>query len=1183
MKRILSIIITVAMLMSSIGAFAAAYPADKASAYVLDSSFDGKEHGDIVYSINGATNVTGVYGKAADDVSGLFAEGSESAYYYLEYKHGEPIYLDNGAELDGYLVVEYNFKPVDNDFVFAQIAVSTRQHSVSEQIRPTTSGYNIYGWNHVKWVYDPTGHGDFAADESGSYDGIAEGTVLGTTTTYLNGVKLGEDKVISTTSTTNYNMGAESILIQIYSGDKSNVHSAYIDDVKIYKTTENTAPVTAEITAGNTFTVSGTNIAATSATTVADIAAANPSLASVAAYKDADMKNKLADDEQIDIDNYVVAKSTDGLYTTYKVADPMEASYLVNITDGIVDGAGVTIARLTSAAETGVGGKASYDAAAKLTYNANGSTDLNGYVSYQGYTNDGTHPYFVAEFNYYPDTATNLFMYTAQNVPVAKSINVGSNGIVAKQWNKILLFIDYSGDYPVARVFANGVEIEGCKVEHSDSTKNIFGVNKNEIRIGYISNESAALTAYVDDLKMYETDVAPTAADTAAPKLVSNDKVEIATGVIKTALGTSVADLDTDVTADVYAYVDGAATDMLVDGAEVVVIGKNAAIGYYKVKVDEETNMLVSISNLADIEATKTAVVRATASEVTGFGGKDASDASVKLVQNGSIDSSIYSMYIQNNWGTVVDATDTEAATWDKADYTGYLVYEANIYIENITSLKLQTNNGQAITGEFIGGLTAGRWCKVVAIVNETGDANDGKAIVYVDGEVAADWTDHKFGTESGKTLRNNIRLVATGIKYDKEADTSAITDFGTMYIDDIKIYETTVMPVVKQEEAVTAIVSEGITSSGTLIRGTVETVDGFAGKTAENSVYKITRTEESPNESDAFHYVTWNRKLDEAKYLVFESDIYSDSNYGGAYYATKGHAPVGTSGRIANGILGADKWNRYVTVVDIDNGYTADTYMNGVLVEEDIATPFMSAVGYNVIRTVFPLEIGESVYCDNYRIYETNKYPEIEMSSVVENGIYENGVVTDNYLYVVKGTTVDEAAVMLYSGAIVYTDSTLTTEELGSAEVYNGLVAAVIDAENDLYYSRKIVVIDAVPELDQSEFVILGADSGSTMEPVTVVANMAAGDVFVMKQDTVQNVTEVNEDGETVTTVEEGIGTRELIIAEEDGIEISTIVPQAENGKLRAFMIDNLTSIRPLGGQTVIECPFPVVEVEAK
>ena len=1190
MKRILSIILTMAMLLTSISAFAIAYPADRANADVLDSNFAQATIGNFKSSVgNGGVNVSGMFGKSADDVSGLYEDGT-GAYYYIRYIHGEPIYMDNGAELEGKLVVEFNFKPVNNDFKFAQIAISERQRNASEQITPETKGYNPYGWNHVKWVYDPTGHGDFSQLGADGKYVIEEGAVLGTTVTYLNGVQLGTGpKTIKNKNTDDavFNLGASDVLVQVYSGDKVNSHSAYIDDIKVYKEAAPAAPASAVLVAGSTYAVDGYTIIANSETKVSDIKAANSAL-EIKAYTDNSFATELAEDAVIGIDIYIVAKSADGLYGTYRVADPMEASYLVNIADGSIAGTGISNVRFDVAREFGVGGKLPTDVSAKITHkhDDNNPNDWSSYIGYARYTNTDKTKFFVTEFNYYPVTATSLFIATAKNTGIVKGMSL--DVIKANQWNKVAMYVDYAGENPVGHLFINGVEHENYKVEHATEGRK-FGIDAHDIRIGYQSPKDTPQSAYIDDLKIYETETRPTAALTQAPVLVSNSKTTIEGYVIKTELGATVADLETDGDATINAIsADGAATQALTDGTKVAVIGKNKAIKTYTVNVKKDVTDIKNITSYSEYTAAKLSNPRAVASEVMGFGGKEADDSAVKLAQEGkpeNVNSTHYNWYIQDTWGTSTKPEGDNPSVWDKENFSGYFVLETDLYNQSITGMQFVTDQGAVVSKGFT--VPTGKWSKVVLIVNQSGDENHGKAIVYIDGEKATDWVEHCLGQEhsSTKVKKNSIRFIANGLKIEKDADYSAVTDFGTAYIDNYKMYETTVFPGKEDIVIKDTVVVE--CNPDRWVRGVVEEVDGFAGKTADNKVYKVTLAENASEET-AYSEITWNRISDESQYLVIQSEVYSDYNYGGVYYATSQHSPLGGNFANASGVMGAGKWNKYIVVIDLNNEYTADVYINGKLVQEAASTSFMTTYNdgkniRNLIRMVYPLEAEDATsYFDNYKVYETKTYPEIAMSPVADNGIYGKIVLTDNYVYAEEGTIVDDIAAVMGKGTYIYTDNTFVTEEMSGAEAYNGLVAAIVDAETDSIYSRKIVVVDNVPELGDSEFALF-AESNNTTEPFTVVANVKAGDVFVVKRDIIKKVTDVDEEGNALGEAYDTFGTvtSVLEIAEKDGVIIRTIVPDEHNGKYRAFMFDNITSIRPLGQQKSVNIDFPAKEVD--
>ena len=1233
MKKVLSIILVVAMLFSmSMSAFASAW-GDSNAAVTLDSGFDFSSASTPFVLSGGTANVVkGAFGKDANDESVIITEGTGSKYFYMMHDHGEPIYLEGGSILDGYLIIEFNFKLVGDGISFVQAALSGRQHSLSHKISPNTEGYNSYGWNNVRVVYDPSDCGDLTL-----YNGIAagtegaapKGTKYGNVTTYLNGVPVGAtaDNPYGTMELLSeeegwFNMGVNSILIQAYSGDGTGTHDTYIDDIKVYKSDWNEAPFFPYLEDGDTYTVVGNNIILSDTTAVDTVINNMADTNSAIAYVDSTLAAKVSGNN-LSSGNVIVARSSDGEYYTYfTVSDPAEDSkYLVNNKNGALDG--LTKQKFTVETATGVGGKHMNDISTKLTSWTSAEMsnyDGNGYIVFD-YTK--TSNYLVAEFNYYPTDSMSqkFFVLTNGNANVA-----GHYVAELNKWSKVMVYIDFTGESTVAHMYVNGVKVaENVATGFND---------KSQLRIGnYGEKEGDYHTAYIDDIRIYETAEVP--ADTTAPAaLASSDIASVSGNIVTVKSGTKSSDLAAANADDsVRGYTNSSCTanvDVLYDGAVIVVeSAENASLNYYTVAIENDSSIVYQAD---DATAFTNNVVRAAKSPVTGLAGKAADDESIKLVQNKTYDQTAYTMYYDMSWGT-----STSFDSWDKSDYVGYLVYEINLYNESLTSVYLATDQNTPVSNVInASDLEEGKWNKIAFVLDFSGGANTGKSFIYVNGNrIDTGKSTSALGTEyaSQKRLKNTLRLLLSGAAVVKNEDgtvTEVPEDCGTAYIDNINVYESTGFPDLAMPELgseyidadgrftlTTEIKVSDITSdytvrvyeddsyaalvaddaavadgnvivveneSGSLTyypaenwdgttlitntmptsfnRGSVEAVTGVAGKAANDTVYKITRTNES--DSNVFSQETWSgTKLnDNSKYIVFEANIMPTSGYNaGFHFATNTHKDISSRVNVSDNTFFPGRWNKIVAVMDLADN-TVDTYANGKLLAEDDETLF-GTTGFNAIRFVLYLPVDEYMYADDYRIYEAIDYPEIDLAPERVNGIFEDVITTNDLIYTTADMTVADIKA-LYTldsdeSIKVCTGLDMAKQLADNAVVTDGAVV-LISAPGENYYYNIIKVVDEIPAAEEGKITVLGDASGE----FTIITKAKAGNLLAVKQ--------INNLGKLISIKH---------LDFEEGDVVYSFHPNFVHGEVRAFVIDSVDTMKPLAKVTTLECTLGEAAVE--
>ena len=1223
MKRILSIILVIAMLTSmSISAFADAYP-EFDDALTLTEGFDITSS-TTPYAISGASAkkvVTGVYGKEANDESVLITEGENQKYFYISHKHGESIYLDGGKELEGYLVVDFNFKLTDNDIKFVQAAVSGRQHPLSHAISTSSPGYNHIGWNNVRAVYDPTGHADIAqynGKKKGDEGAAPKGTVYGSVTTYLNGVEQGT-RVLKSDDEGWFSFGFDSILVQVVSGNEEAVHNTYIDDIKIYKSDWNEAPIIPYIEDGDTFTVEEDTILLSDTTSVNSVISAIEDKSSAIVYTNSTLSTRHTG-TNLSKGNVIVARGIDDeVYKYFTVDIKDDNTYLVNASKGTIEGMGSQ--KFTVSSVAGLGGKSTEDKSVMLksyTLTESSSYDGNGYLTFD-YTKNSD--YLVAEFNYYPveDRARKMMIVTNRNAGVT-----GEYKADAGKWNKVMFYIDFTGEKPLAHLFLNGVRMTA---ETGSETK-FDGATNKQLRIGYYGDDTDAkeyFTAYIDDIKIYESVAAPSA-DRSTPALIaSSEKVSVSGNVVTVKSGTTAADLVAANSEDIVRVYKNstctAAASTLFDGAVAVVeSSSNASLNYYEIAIEKDSSVIYQVN---DFTAFTKSPARANKSEIIGVAGKAADDSSIVLQQTRKLDNGIYNMYLDIPWGT-----STSLDSWDKSDFVGYLVYEFNVLNKSINSIRLATDQNSPVSCDIVPSVLAdNQWNKVSIVLDYSGSANTGKSTVYVNGKpVGTSVSTSALGAEykSANRRKNTLRLLFTGPNGTKDANgeyMEAPADCGTVYVDDIAIYEATGMPdisvpvldgkyldedgrfivgndvkvsEIQTENAVrvytddkftqladnNAVVADGNVvvledAKGTLsyfiaevwdgttvisnklptniARGKVETVPGFAGKDASDTVTKITRT--SVEDSNSFLYENWSgTKLNEnSKYIAFEANVLpndNDYNYG-FHFATAQHSLVSERINMADNNFMPGRWNKIVAVMDIETR-NVHTYVNGKLIDTELVTGFSNGTNL-AIRIVLYMPNGDCMYIDDYKIYESINYPEVYEAPERFEGVSADYVVSNDLVY----TTASKKVADIKSLYTLDANETIDVYSVDfgskladSANIVDGAVV-VVTGPNNNYYSNLVNVIDSIPVPEVGKIKILGDGNGE----FTIVTKANEGTLLC-----VRNILAKGD-----------VSEKYLDFVEDD--VVMSFHPIIGHGTIKMFAIEDFASLKPLDKVVTLEC----------
>lgn len=785
MKKLLSLVLTIAMLASMLSvpmtAVAKSYSdIDLRSGFAADTSF-----------VNNCTEtaVYGIAGKDASDESVAVKEHANTWTSWYQYNHGEELYFENGEPMEGYLVVELNFMAPDADYL-EEFIFGLSNNQARMTANPTAKiKKNIGKWNHMRMVYWADGTNcDFIDFEDNVPNEAAK---LGSTVLYLNGEEIGTKDI--TCSATQYSNPIDTMLLEVYSGDKTVQHITYYDDIKIYKSATNPgAQANAAIEAASGYTVANGTITlgADAAVTPSDIAGANSGY-EITAFDGIALGTQLESTANLALGNCVVAKSPDGVYTYYDVAD-VSTNILFAENDGTF--ASEWCKKMTQESASGVAGKALTDESVLFT------TDLE--------TFDGN--MMINKDNYYTKTK-NYFVIEANINPVddeydMPSVSVHTNshavvgnftGLALDKWNKYLMYVDFTGDTPKSYVYVNGT-----LVRENDAPAT-FG-SGSTVRMCFNGDKTnpAAYSVYLDDFKIYETNNKPAGTtETALPVPASNASYSVSNGTLNVLPGVTVAQVKA-ANANARIFADSTCTayaseDAQMDNGMVFAVENShnalgvypVAISYGEVEIDLRTG---------DDGSAFPSVANGSGEAVNGFAGKDATDKVLAVTVNTDT-------YIAlKSWGTVVKTGSDNSTTpsWSKSDYNGYLVAEASIFnIDNTTIALVTTQTGQ-VSGNVASYIPANEWARVKFVYNAVdGDANEGKTMTYVNGKAVTGWVNSVFGKMAAYSTNN---YMCNDIRISMKGSTSGVA---ATYIDDIRVYE---IPSLRAEETVAFTAPEG-------------------------------------------------------------------------------------------------------------------------------------------------------------------------------------------------------------------------------------------------------------------------------------------------------------------------------------------------------------------------------------
>ena len=226
------------------------------------------------------------------------------------------------------------------------------------------------------------------------------------------------------------------------------------------------------------------------------------------------------------------------------------------------------------------------------------------------------------------------------------------------------------------------------------------------------------------------------------------------------------------------------------------------------------------------------------------------------------------------------------------------------------------------------------------------------------------------------------------------------------------------------------------------LVRGSCEGIKGFGGKSSNDESLKLTVTQESEGGVNAFNDYLWTNDGFDG-YLTAEFNVYTAS--AGMAIATNYHTTIIPD--IKN--LIADRWNRVTAIFDCatldgTNGKVY-LYVNGEYAGV-YTTIFKSGM---VLRLIVDGrgEIGNYLYFDDYRIYETDSLPVVSVPDLGEYySLSENYVVFEN----------DTTPMMLSAGRLtlrVYSDDSFSALVEDEKKIISGNMVVAEDSFGTLTY----------------------------------------------------------------------------------------------------------------------------------
>ncbi|MBQ7900772.1 MAG: hypothetical protein IJ365_02255 [Clostridia bacterium] len=741
--------------------------------------------------------------------------------------------------------------------------------------------------------------------------------------------------------------------------------------------------------------------------------------------------------------------------------------------DSSMSAANMSTARTEVEYTSGVGGKDADDEVVKVL----GKPELSDKSWFYYYGNvDTQEGYIVMSVDLFVVDGVTSFHFGAKgNTPICPQISITPE--MHNRWVNITTV--YNTETIISNTYIDGNVVSS---EYTpDNFRGYDGSDTSKISgtVRWIQMGTEGATSYMDNFKLYTC--------TEEPVVEGGIGIvdHLYDGTVEAAAGLSFADAfelaDSSSTVTIYAdrtYTNTLKiTDKLVDDSYIV-IKKNGEIRTYAVYVDDgiDTYDSTTDGNFEFVNAT------VEYESVTGLFGKKADDNSAKITKSDSLKA--FSKY-----------------TWLSDDFEGYIRADFNIEAGNATAVYIGTDSNVPVSDNLR--LNANQWNRV-SVIYDTNSYNSstglGTAVTYVNGVKQSE-------LETPFYNLRHLRIVVEGetgayayaddfelTHYETSVPeppasakpANAAVSNGTAYVADgmtvaelkadmsgttIRVYSDVYFA---EELASTAVVSAGnyivmetfenvysyypaaIADANTLlevsqlshlsdnslsfVRGATAAVYGYGGKAADDESIKVTVSEIGDyTETDAYCVYTWNSDGD-GRYLVAEINVFPDTA-ATVGFATNGHGTLaGTTNLVAG------RWNKVVMVFDTQDPGKTTNYLNGELSHVTSGTAFEA--GKQIRLRLVGSAVGDVIYIDDFRVYETNGGAVITMPDV--SSYYQ--VAQDGKVTVPGGTAlIDMSAGDLTLRA--YTDSTYLTEVVVNDDLTSGQILVAEDVYKSLSY----------------------------------------------------------------------------------------------------------------------------------
>lgn len=904
----------------------------------------------------------GIGGKSSEDAAVRFSTVEEYAdtswYAYSSWKN---------SGFGNYVVVEASIFVDENVNSFY---LGTRQHNAIGATINVNSDILPNQWGKYVAVFD-----------------IAENT----TDTYFNGYLINSNYV------TNFNTNVNGTLfndIRLIFG--SPVHgNAWVSDYKVYEAVNEPVIVNDLYLEGYEEEVylsvkEGTIFNNSFTKSIAD--------ASVRIYTDSTYQNSVTDNDPL-MEGYRIVLEYNGEYRFYTV----DVDDGITVEDAVDDG---TIVFQRAAAETvnGAFGKAGDDISQRVI----SDSTLAAFSTYT-WLDDDFEGYIRADFNIEPGNMKGIYIGTNVHKPVSDALTLNAN-----QWNRVSVVYntaDYDAETGIgkAHTYVNGVLF---------STVDTIFTNLGQMRV--ILSGGAGSYAYIDDFSF--TTFAYGAPDIPRSDEL-DDSLEILNGYVVPDEGMTVADLGTkENTSVIRVFANSLCLEELGSDAElgvgntIVVESADKVYNYYTAYDTANINVVRKIDDFSD----KFAFTRGETASVTGLGGKDALDESIKITVTAS----------DND----VNANAFNDIVWTNEGYQGYLTVEFNVYPVNATPTL--ATNGHTTISPTISNLVKNRWNKVVFIHDAASfDGSKGKSYLYVNGKYVG-------MSESIFTSGKAVRLIVN----------SGESIGGYLYIDDYRIYESDVLPIVsvpdissyypvnestvafeegatpsslsagrltlrvfEDETFTTQFGDEDAISSGNVVvaedsfktlsyytvnnnveknyilsvsdtnipeeifkvtDATLSAAYGIHGRDVNDESIRLDLTH-----SNAYIQYIYDFDSSDSRYVTIEASAYTECD--GQYnIASSGHQPISERIYVKDESGYKNQWTRIVFIFD-KNEHKGYLYCNGTLIKETVSK-FFPSDAFDMIRFVYYGAVGATVYLDDISIYECDVKPAVAKAAVV-------------------------------------------------------------------------------------------------------------------------------------------------------------------------------------------------------